>query len=149
MSILVVSLDFEMRWGVLEKLQNQSGAYKDNLLSIKENVPWILKIFEERGISATWATVGAIGCNNWEDFDSFKPKIMPNYQTQKLHYDNDFNIALDPLGEMYFAHDLIKAILHTPGQELGMHTFGHVYGTESNVSYDEFICDIQANINIF
>ena len=149
MSSLVVSLDFEMRWGVLERIQDQPDQYKENLLSVRDNVPWILKIFEERGISATWATVGALGCDNWADFNKFKPEIMPSYDSSRMQYDNDFNIQLDPSGEVHFAYDLIKSILKTPGQELGMHTFGHIYGTESNVTYEEFICDLKANINIF
>jgi hypothetical protein len=149
MRAIVVSIDFEMRWGVLDRVCNKFDAYRDNLLSVKNNIPWMLKIFEEREICATWATVGALGCDDWEGFNAFKPKMRPSYQNPRMHYDNNFNLSLDPLGEMYFAHDLIKSILRTPGQELGMHTFGHIYGTERNVTYEEFICDIQANINIF
>ena len=149
MSTLVVSVDFEMRWGVLDRVNSKSYEYKENLLSVRGNVPWVLEVFEERGIFATWATVGALGCDNWKEFDVFKPNVMPNYLNSKMHYDNDFNSSLDPSGEMYFAHNLIKSIVQTKGQELGMHTFGHIYGTEANVSYDEFICDIQANKDIF
>ena len=149
MGTLVVSLDFEMRWGVLDRVYDKLDTYKENLSSVKENVPWLLKVFEERGISATWATVGALGCNDWIDFNASKPKLMPNYRNLKMRYDNDFNSTLDPAGEIYFANDLIEAILATRGQELGMHTFGHIYGTELDVSYEEFICDIKANRNVF
>lgn len=149
MKSLVVSLDFEMRWGVLDKVDDKFDAYRENLLSVRKNVPWLLKIFEERGILATWATVGALACDDWEDFNYFKPSSMPNYENLGLNYDNNFNSVLDPTGEMYFAPDLIKAILCTPGQELGMHTFGHIYGTEKNVTEEQFMCDIEANRNIF
>jgi hypothetical protein len=149
MKSLVISLDFEMRWGVLDRVDDRFDAYRENLLSVRENIPWLLKIFEERGISATWATVGALACNDWDDFNYFKPSSMPNYENQGLDYDNNFNSVLDPAGEMYFAPDLIKKILCTPGQELGMHTFGHIYGTEKNVTQEQFICDIEANRNIF
>ena len=149
MSALVVSLDFEMRWGVLDRVQDKKTAYSDNLLSVNGNVHWLLQLFEERGISATWATVGALGCRDWDEFERFKPRLMPKYLNNKMDYDNKFNSVVDPLGQMYFGHELIKKILKTEGQELGMHTFGHIYGTEPDVTFDEFTSDIKANINIF
>ena len=149
MSKLIISLDFEMRWGVLDRLHDNTDQYKENLLSVRENVPWILDIFLERNIKATWATVGALACKDWEDFHQNKPELLPDYSDVRKNYVNDFNRDIDPEGSMYFAHDLITMILNTPGQELGMHTFGHIYGTEENVSYDEFVADLRANINIF
>lgn len=149
MSKLIVSLDFEMRWGVQDRLQDDPNKYKDNLLSVRKNVPWILDIFKERNIKATWASVGALACKDWDEFYQHKPDLLPNYKDQQKHYVNNYNKSIDPQGSMHFADDLIKMILSTPGQELGMHTFGHIYGTEEHVTYDEFAADLVANINIF
>jgi len=146
---IIISLDFELRWGMLDRLQYNVDEYKENLVRVRENVPWILKIFKDRGISATWATVGAIACNSWEEFDKFKPSIMPSYKNIRMHYDNEFNRKIDPTGELYFAPDLIKQIVNSPRQELGLHTFGHIYGTEPEVTLTEFCADIEANKKIF
>ena len=123
MSTLIISLDFEMRWGVQYRLQGNRDQYKDNLLSVRNNVPWILDIFKERDIKATWASVGALACKDWEDFDKYKPDLLPNYQDQQKHYIRDHNKDVDPEGFIHFADDLIKMILSTPGKELGMHTY--------------------------
>ena len=149
MSKLIISLDFEMRWGVLDRLQDNIYQYQENLLSVRKNVPWILDIFKERNIKATWATVGALACKDWEDFHQSIPNLLPDYKDLRKNYVNEFNSDIDPEGKMYFADDLISMILNTPGQELGMHTFGHIYGTEESVTYDEFMADLKANINIF
>ena len=130
MATLVVSLDFELRWGVLDKVYDNANAYRDNLLSVHENIPWILDLFSERGIHATWATVGALGCDNWEEFEAVRPSLLPAYKNEKMHYVNNFNQKVDPEGKLYFAPDLVRKIIATPGQELGTHTFGHIYATE-------------------
>lgn len=142
-------MDFELRWGMLDRLQDDVNEYRENLLSVRENIPWILKTFKERGISATWATVGAVACNSWDEFDKFKPNLMPSYLNKRMHYDNEFNKDIDPTGELYFAPDLIKQIINSPLQELGLHTFGHIYGTEPQVTIDEFCADLKANKKIF
>jgi hypothetical protein len=142
MATLIVSIDFELRWGVLDRLEDNIEQYKSNIMSVHKTLPWMLKIFEERGISATWATVGAIGCEDWKEFEEVRPKLEPSYANEKLKYVNEFNQTLDPEGELYFAPQLIRNIIQTPQQELGTHTFGHIYGTEAHVSYDEFKSDL-------
>ena len=144
MGTLVMSIDFELRWGVLDIVGKDIDKYKENLLSVHENVPWMLKIFQERNIAATWATVGALGCDNWDEFDQVKSSIQPSYKNKALCYDNDFSRIIDPQGELYFAPGLIRKIIETPWQELGTHTFGHIYGTEPDVSYDELKEDLLA-----
>ena len=114
MSKLIVSLDFEMRWGVQDRLQDDPNKYKDNLLSVRKNVPWILDIFKERNIKATWASVGALACKDWDEFYQHKPDLLPNYKDQQKHYVNNYNKSIDPQGSMHFADDLI----HKPGKTL-------------------------------
>src|SRR5262245_13071649 len=54
---LVISLDFELHWGVRDK-RPVDGSYRENLLGAREAIPRMLDLFEEFGIAATWATVG-------------------------------------------------------------------------------------------
>ena len=142
MGTLVLSIDFELRWGMLDRVGQDVEKYKSNLLSVHDNLPWMLQVFEERNIAATWATVGALGCDNWDEFDRVRPKHKPSYKNEALDYVNDFNQKLDPNGELYFAPKLIRDIIGTAKQELGTHTFGHIYGTEPDVTYEELKIDL-------
>ena len=54
--VFVVSLDFELYWGVRDKLNIEQ--YGDNLLGVRKAIPEILRVFENSNIHATWATVG-------------------------------------------------------------------------------------------
>ena len=54
---LVISLDFELHWGVRDK-RPVDGPYRENLLGAREAIPQMLDLFEEFGVAATWATVG-------------------------------------------------------------------------------------------
>ena len=142
MAFLVISLDFELRWGVLDKVYEDADAYRDNLISVHENVPWILELFNSRGIHATWATVGALACDNWDEFEAVRPSMLPAYKNKKMEYVNEINKIVDPEGKLYFAPDLVQKIIETPGQELGTHTFGHIYATEPDVTYEQLLADL-------
>src|SRR5258708_20869677 len=54
---LVISLDFELHWGVRHTLR-PDGPYRSNLLGARIAVPRLLDLFEEFGAGVTWATVG-------------------------------------------------------------------------------------------
>ena len=55
---LVISLDFELLWGVRDHATRDS--YGANVLRGREAIPRILDLFEHYGIAATWATVGLL-----------------------------------------------------------------------------------------
>jgi hypothetical protein len=54
--ILVISLDFELYWGVRDVFALEE--YASNLLGVRKVVPAVLQLFDQYGIHATWATVG-------------------------------------------------------------------------------------------
>lgn len=49
--LFVISIDFELHWGVRDKLS--VGAYRDNLLGVREVIPTLPKLFKKYGIDAT------------------------------------------------------------------------------------------------
>ena len=51
---LVISLDFELLWGVFDKVDWKQQ--KDYFLSTRKIIPEILGLFEQYEISCTWAT---------------------------------------------------------------------------------------------
>ena len=54
--VFTVSIDFELYWGVRDNWTIEQ--YKNNLEGVSNAIPEILKVFNENGIHATWATVG-------------------------------------------------------------------------------------------
>lgn len=123
---LVISLDFEVHWGVRDRMPS-TGPYRDNLLGVRQAVPAMLALFREFGVAATWATVGFLFARSREELRAYSPQVRPVYP----------NAAADPytepLGEdevrdpFHFAPSLIELIRGTPRQELASHTFSHFH----------------------
>jgi peptidoglycan/xylan/chitin deacetylase (PgdA/CDA1 family) len=140
---VVISLDFELRWGMYDRLGLDRDAYRTNLLRTREEVvPALLRLLGERRIRATWATVGAIACQDWDEYFARAPK-SPAYHDRTLHIDDRF-AALDPQGQLHFAPQLVRDVQATPGQDLGTHTFSHILMREPGVVAEDVRADLEA-----
>lgn len=125
---LVISLDFELHWGVRERPLD--GPYRANLLGEAASVRETLALFREFGVSATWAAVGFLLARSRDELRRFSPAVRPRYR----------NPVLDPYGQavgegehddpFHYAPTLIREIVAAPGQELATHTFSHFYCLE-------------------
>ena len=141
---LIISLDFELHWGVSERVDGVSHPYTPRLHGAREVVPRLLELFERREIHATWATVGKLFANGAKDLDAFKPLVRPQYERQSV---DTYRIPLgsseasDPL---HYAPSLIRKIRETKGQELACHTFCHYFCDEPGQSAQEFEADLKA-----
>jgi hypothetical protein len=80
---LVVSLDFELLWGVRDRYPADGGAYRRNLLGVRQAVPRMLALFEEFDVAGTWATVGALFARSRADLEQFWPAELPTYQNAR------------------------------------------------------------------
>lgn len=144
----VISLDFELLWGVRDQADRQS--YGANVLGAREAVPRMLDLFAERGIRATWATVGFLFCETKDELLASLPALRPAYRDPRL---SSYSY-LDEVGEderrdpHYFAASLVDRILRTPGQEMGTHTLSHYYCLEEGQTADAFRADLAAAIAI-
>ena len=79
---LVISLDFELLWGVFDKVNyKEKSEYFSNTRKV---IPEILNIFEANNIHCTWATVGMLFNENWEEWESNIPKVLPDYKRKEL-----------------------------------------------------------------
>ena len=78
MSALVISLDFELFWGVTDSKTIEN--YGANVEGVWQSVPGILKLFKEYGIHATWATVGMLMCKDYKQWCDLRPSVMPTYR---------------------------------------------------------------------
>lgn len=140
---LVISLDFELHWGVRDRHRNGS-AYTPRLLGARTVVPRILELFEEFGVAATWATVGFLFAQSRAEIEAFSPALRPAYRDARL------SSYAEPLGSdehddpLHFAPSLLALIRRTPRQEIATHTFSHYYCGEAGQSAQTFDADIGA-----
>ncbi len=143
---LIVSLDFELFWGMLDVCPLED--YQDNVLGGRKAIPQLLELFEKHGIHATWAAVGFLFAKNREELRAYFPD-----QGQLPTYDN---AKIDPYGEFgkigeneqeapcFFAPSLIRQIARVKGQEIGSHTFSHFYCREKGQTVEQFREDMRA-----
>jgi peptidoglycan/xylan/chitin deacetylase (PgdA/CDA1 family) len=144
---LVISLDFELHWGVRDH-ERPDGSYRVNLLGARKAIPRLLELFERYGISATWAIVGFLFAESREQLRKFEPALRPSYDDQ----------ALDPYREtvgkdedddpLHFAPSLIEQIRRCPQQEIATHTFSHYYCREPGQTLEAFKADLNSAIAI-
>ena len=83
-SEFVISLDFELLWGVRDHADQNS--YGRNVLGARKAVPQILELFAQNDIRATWATVGFLFCESREKLVSASPpdELRPRYANPAL-----------------------------------------------------------------
>ncbi len=144
---IIISLDFEMRWGVHHLYRSDHDLYRTELENVQDVVPATLKMLSDRNIKATWATVGALLLSSWDQYFSLAPE-PPSYSSKMLNF-NPMYAEKDPEGVLYFAPNLVDEIVRTSGQELAGHSFSHLYFGENGVVENDFISDTDALINAF
>jgi len=141
---LVISLDFEINWGVRD--QQTLAQYGPHLLGVRQAVPAMLELFAEYGLHVTWATVGLLFFRTKAELLAHLPAVQPQYADANLSP----YLALDAVGEdeahdpYHFGHSLIQQIIATPGQEMASHTFCHYYCLERGQTLESFRADLQA-----
>lgn len=140
--VVVISIDFEMRWGVHDLYGFNIESYRGNIESVRQVVPDTLALLSERGLKATWACVGALALNGWDEYFSLAPP-PPVYEKQDLSVKQAY-AELDPDGHQFFAPELVKMVFDTKGQELGSHSFSHLYFREPGVTESDFHADSMA-----
>lgn len=140
---LVISLDFEIHWGVRDQM-GLDGHYRQNLLGVRDAVPRMLALFAEFDITATWATVGFLFAATRDELELSSPVLKPSYSDPALSpYAEQlgFGEEDDPF---HFAPSLIDEVRATPGQELETHTFSHYYTLAPGQSAAEFAADLRS-----
>lgn len=144
--IFIISLDFELYWGLRDK--RTLIGYRENLLGVRKAVEEILNIFNSYNIHATWATVGFLFFSNINELRKYYPAKLPTYNNAKLnpyqYIDNNDNLQ----NLYHFAPELLKLICKYNRQEIGTHTFSHYYCLESDQTIEQFKSDIYSAIII-
>lgn len=144
---LVISLDFELLWGVFDVMDAKKNL--QYFLNTREIIPSILHEFTKYGVHATWATVGMLFNSSWEEWKKNTPSRAPKYEFEKL---SSYSFGLNNykrLNEtLCFAPDIIKQIADTAGQEIGTHTYSHYYCMEPGQELSDFRADLEMAIKL-
>lgn len=146
MSALVISLDFELFWGVTDS--RTIDRYGNNIEGVWVALPKILALFKKYGIQATWATVGMLMCEDYKQWMAIRPAVMPTYDRETCST-YAFADAARQYPKLFFAPTLVKQILATQGQELASHTYSHFYSSEKSSTPEQFAADLDCVKTIF
>lgn len=146
--ILIVSLDFELYWGVRDRRTLES--YRRQLDGERWCIPRILEIFCAHQVHATWATVGFVFYPSYSALLTELPDRIPSYRDARLSpYDYLARGAIPRALERYhFAPDLVKLIASSPGQEIATQTFSHYLCLEEGQDEKDFRADLAAAIRV-
>ena len=141
---LVISLDFELYWGIRDK--RRLADCEARLLGARAAIPKMLDLFARHEIAATWATVGFLFFDDKEELLGHLPEERPHYANPALSPYAGLdgigrNEAADPC---HFGLSLVKRIAETPRQEVASHTFSHYYCLEDGQTPSAFAADLAA-----
>ncbi|MFP8781173.1 polysaccharide deacetylase family protein [Hydrogenophaga sp. RWCD_12] len=146
---LVISLDFELMWGVRD--HRTTADYGDAVLGVRQALPAMLALFKAHGIRATWATVGLLFARNRREMLEHCPELQPGYRHQAL---SPYAAIRSEIGEdeaadpWHYGRSLVDQVLAVEGQELATHTFSHYYCLEEGQSLSAFDADLAAAVRI-
>jgi len=146
---LVISLDFELLWGMRDK--RTIDSYGKNILGGRDAISKMLDIFTEFNVVATFATVGFLFAKDNEELLAFSPEFKPKYDDKNLSaYNGHFDLIGNNENEdkYHFAGSLIEEIKKYPKQEIASHTFCHYYCLENGQDIIDFKEDLTAAIAI-
>jgi hypothetical protein len=144
---LVISLDLELHWGVRDIFSPESPRAA-NIAAARKVIPELLSLFDDFGISATWATVGFLLAQNLSELETYKPRARPQYSDTSLdpyRENTGLTEADDPL---HFAPGLIETIKNYPTQEIGTHTLSHYYCLAQGQTRETFAADLDCALEI-
>jgi len=145
----VISLDFELNWGVRDK--ESIEKYGENIKGVHQVIPKLLNMFKEFEIKATFSTVGFLFFKTKAELQKRIPTRTPQYSNKDY---SPYNGHFDLVGENYnedlyhYAPQLIKQIKEYGEQEIGTHTFSHYYCLEDGQNIEDFENDIRSAIEI-
>jgi len=140
----IISLDFELFWGVLD-----CEDYLSNLSRFKRTrrvIDNLIDVFEKNAIRATWSTVGLLMMNSSEELKSMQPAILtPTYTNQEFDNYKTFSVLRhtdEYTDDVFFARHLVRLLKVSKYQDVGTHTFSHYYCLEDGQTIEQFNNDL-------
>jgi len=141
---LVISLDFELFWGVKDKRTIEN--YGANILGVQKVIPALLEIFDRYNVRATFSAVGFLFAKDKAQLLAACPVLKPEYSDSNLSpYQSLNEIGNDQSDDpWHFGYPLLRLIKENGNHEIGTHTFSHYYCLESGQTIEAFKQDLLA-----
>ena len=142
---LVISLDFELFWGLAGWNEEKILAYKPRIEGAVGALEQIIALFEKYNIKSTIGYVSGIQYRDEIDFMNAAPTLRPSYDNCLF---SSYGLLLSLLktgkieNELLFRPDVIKKLSENPLIELASHTYSHYYALESGQTISQFKVDI-------
>ena len=146
---LVISLDFELMWGVRD--HRTTADYGDAVLGVRKALPSLLDLFRQHGVRATWATVGLLFARNRQEMLDHYPSLRPAYRQTAL---SPFEAIRSEIGAdesadpWHYGRSLVDQVMQSGEHEMATHTYSHYYCLEQGQSIEAFDADLQSAIAI-
>jgi len=147
-SVFLISLDFEMRWGMYFHENTEFSTYYENFYGVRAAVDKILGCFSDYGVRATWAMVGFLFLKDFCDLKDNLPKSKPKYLDVNINPYSNLEILKKVPEKLIFAPDVIEKILGVEGNEIGSHTLSHYYCLEPGQTIENFAGDLDKCIEL-
>lgn len=145
---LVISLDYELMWGMMD-LPNARPYGHSNVENVHKAICEMLKLFEKYQVKVTFAIVGLLMCRDVEEVLSVAPKLTPSYTKAGLNpYGAYLERVKNEKQSLYFAPETIKLLKNSKLIEIGTHTFCHYYCWEDGQTIEEFEADIKTAVEV-
>lgn len=140
---LVISLDYELMWGVID-VYTAEGYGQSNIKQVSKVINRLLQLFGKYDVHATFATVGLIFCKDKKQAGVYVPTLKPSYDEQLLspYYNNYIDNIKEEHEDLYFAPDSIAQLQANKNIEIGTHTFCHYYCWAKGQTSKEFDADL-------
>lgn len=141
---LVISLDFELHWGLLNTYPLSS--IESRLLGARKAVTAFLDLFSMYGIHATWAVVGFLFFQTKQQLLYAIPVVLPTIRNgDQSPYDILDGIGLNESEDPHhYANSLVESIRGTKFQEVATHTFAHFVWDDLPENLTAFREDLKA-----
>jgi peptidoglycan/xylan/chitin deacetylase (PgdA/CDA1 family) len=140
---LVISLDFELHWGVRDH-SAVTPALSESLVASRTMVTRLAETFEQREVRATWATVGLLFAATAREAEALRPALRPAYEQSDLDPYREAVGETEDEDPLHLAASLVRQLARYPGQEIASHTFSHYYCLEPGQDVEAFRADLQA-----
>jgi hypothetical protein len=137
----VISLDFELHWGMRD-LFPPGSDFTSELIESRSVVGELAQLFANRQIRATWATVGMLFASSRSELEPFMPTVRPRYEDGDLDPYTEEIGADEQSDPLHLAGSLVRLIASTPGQEVASHTFSHFYCLEAGQDEEALRADL-------
>lgn len=146
---LVISLDFEMMWGNLERW-TIDGYGKTNVCNVRLVIDRMLSLFDKYQVHATFATVGLLMHVNKAEAIEFQPGIKPTYNNSRLspYANHHIESIKDNNQKLYFAPEVVRILQDTNGIEIATHTYCHYFCWENGQTKEQFEADIKKAVEV-